>query len=259
MNPSYNNSFGGLSATPQINPMVGGGDVVLSSSTSKNNTKKWVVLIVLIITAILLVGLGVWLFVPKIVENLGATGALNRYGEYLSKYEEKSSSQYYAELKGLYDEFLKEAESDEKFKDKMAELRKVPDFIDKVAQIDKFESLGKEDVLNKYISDGYDVAQKLVSGFYQFEGSDEKMFDYQVKKKFYFSVYLDTLKAYDENGCIVGGKMDDMCIKRVEKNDSLLVGMIRESVKAEEECQEYVKVMRGSLLSSYEEIKEMVK
>ena len=262
MDPSYNNgSFGSFGTAPQVNPMVGGGgDVVLTSSTpKKTEKKKWVILIITaIIVVLLLVVLGV-LFAPTVMENVGANGALNKYGEYLSKYEEKGDSQYFVELKELYDKFLKEAENDEKYKDKMAELRKLPDFIDKVALIDQLESLSEEDILNKYVNDGYNGAQKFISGFFQYNGSDDKLFDYVIRKNYYYNVYLDVLKAYDENSCIVDGEINDACAKRAERSNSRLTNLISGSFEAKDECLDYVRVMRGSLLSSYDEIKEMVK
>ena len=227
-------------------------DVIIATEKKGSNGKKWAIIIFSFLALLLLCG-GVLVLLNNVSD--GAKKALDEYGSFLSKEE---SDEYFIKLKGLYSNFLDKAENEEEYKSVLDDLKSVDRLIDQVAILHSFEMVNNDELLNRYIVDGYDATARYVIGFFDRKNMNSDVARYATNMRYYYSVFLKVVKLYDEGGCISNGKVDTVCATNASEADEALMMEIENSFEIKEECSQIVKVMKARLLNSYDAIKELI-
>ena len=181
--------------------------------------------------------------------------ALKQYGDYLAAWD-VTSEESTLQLKTYFDSFYSLASLDDAYKSIMEQLSDYNNAITIAGKIVQINRLNDEQLLDLYLSTGYESTLNYIEQIYINMDVPEEALDYLWESEAYYRTLLLAYKTYDEYGCIVNGVVDDDCAINAEMDDNKLSSDIAETYAEKQNADLFERKVYAIVQNSYNEIAE---
>lgn len=136
------------------------------------------------------------------------TYAIDRYFQDTDTVEAEA---YFEELNNIWQSFA-ETKHDESDQNSITIINEDLDALDSYF---KEKNISKNEILNQYIREGEDSVSFLLPGYFVKDNYDPSdiLSQYMAAWNDYLNKLIDLFDNYIENGCVVGGNLDENCIR----------------------------------------------